>query len=301
MAATATRPPHMRMGCCQQHGCGTTINSVSVADEEIKVVTSAMRPNTATPPRAPSSWEEGRHQPAPRRGGELFRITPCSTAGSSSCRPIPNRVFKTCSRCPISCSADRSLSPHLQRQERTFFEIGGSYHVDSSSNASTYATPTSDMLAGNFSAFTNQLYDPASTSGTFAAGNLARTPFPGNIIPTSRFSTMWNAIAANKPSPRLSVVPGASQIRAPRNIVASGSGTTTISPNQVRIDHSFSDKFKVDGQRLRGQPASAREQRQHSLRAVRSVPGVDVYRPERRCPQLCLHPHTPPDQRDQTR
>ena len=46
-------------------------------------------------------------------------------------------------------------------KNKTFFEVGGSYHIDSSSNASSYSTPTPDMLAGNFSAYSNQLYDPA--------------------------------------------------------------------------------------------------------------------------------------------
>src|SRR5262249_48095196 len=82
-------------------------------------------------------------------------------------------------------------------KNKTFFQVAGSYHVDSSSNAGSYTTPTAAMLGGDYSAFSNQIYDPASTSGSFADGNLARTPFPGNIIPTSRFSSMWNKITAN--------------------------------------------------------------------------------------------------------
>src|ERR1019366_4989693 len=92
------------------------------------------------------------------------------------------------------------ILPHLYNgKNKTFFEIGGSYHVDSSSNASVYTAPTAAMLGGDFSAYSNVIYDAGSTAGTYAAGNLSRSPFPGNIIPTSRFSSMWNAIAANKP------------------------------------------------------------------------------------------------------
>ena len=64
-------------------------------------------------------------------------------------------------------------------KNKTFFQVGGSYHIDSSSNAGSYSTPTPEMLAGNFSAYSNQIYDPASTTGSFAAGNLSRTPVPG--------------------------------------------------------------------------------------------------------------------------
>jgi hypothetical protein len=41
-------------------------------------------------------------------------------------------------------------------------------------------------MQGNFSQLPQLIFDPASTSGSGASA--ARTPFPGNIIPTSRFS-----------------------------------------------------------------------------------------------------------------
>ena len=88
-------------------------------------------------------------------------------------------------------------------KNRTFFEVAGSYHVDSSSNASAYAVPATDMLAGNFSAFSNQLYDPLPTSGTFAAASLSRVPFAGNLIPASRFSTCGRQSPATTVPPQL--------------------------------------------------------------------------------------------------
>ena len=102
------------------------------------------------------------------------------------------------------------------------------------------------MLAGNFGAFTNQLYDPASTGGSFANTNLSRTPFPGNVIPVSRFSSMWNAIAANKPflAPQAGV--GSTTNTGPNgNIVASGTGNYFNLTNQFRVDHSFSSKLRA--------------------------------------------------------
>jgi hypothetical protein len=131
-------------------------------------------------------------------------------------------------------------------KNKTFFQIGGSYHIDSSSNAGSYTVPTPAMLAGDFSAYSNQLYDPNSTSGSFAAGNLSRSPFPGNIIPTSRFSTMWNAIAANKPF--LAPQPGTGSVTntGPNgNIVASGTGNYYNLTNQFRVDENFNSKTRL--------------------------------------------------------
>ncbi|MCX6631702.1 MAG: hypothetical protein NTW28_29175, partial [Candidatus Solibacter sp.] len=131
-------------------------------------------------------------------------------------------------------------------KNRTFFQVGGSYHVDSSSNAGSYTTPTPEMLTGNFSAYSNQLYDPNSTAGSFAAGNLSRSPFPGNIIPTSRFSTMWNAIAANKPFLAPQAGAGSITNTGPSgNIVASGTGNYYNLTNQFRVDHNLNSKMRM--------------------------------------------------------
>ena len=124
--------------------------------------------------------------------------------------------------------------------------MAGSYHIDSSSNAGTDTTPTPDELTGNFSAFTNQIYDPASTSGSLAAGNLSRSPFPGNIIPQSRFSSMWNAIIANKPFAAPQAGVGSNTNVGPSgNIVTSGTGNYYNLTNQFRVDHNFSNRLKA--------------------------------------------------------
>ena len=103
------------------------------------------------------------------------------------------------------------------------------------------------MLAGNFSAYSNQIYDPASTTGSFAAGNLSRTPFAGNIIPANRFSTMWNAIAANKPFLPPQAGTGSVTNTGPSgNIVASGTGNYFNLTNQFRVDHSLNNKMRTD-------------------------------------------------------
>ena len=260
---------------------GTTINSVSVADEEIKVISSAMPAEYghATAGALLVVKKAGTNS-LTARAASSSRTTPWSIAVSSAddqpatghYRPVPNARFR----------GQRTGDPHVYNgKNKTFFEVAGSYHMDSSSNASSYTVPTTAMLGGDFSAYTNQLYDPGSTAGTYAAGNLSRTLFPGNIIPKSRFSSMWNAIAANNPFIAPKRTPAAYSATAPAETsLASGTGHYYNLTNQVRIDHSFTDKFKMFGS-FTGQPTSARDQRRHHLPAVRSVPGIHADPPER--------------------
>ncbi len=67
----------------------------------------------------------------------------------------------------------------------------------------TYTVPTPLQRQGNFSEFTNQIYD--ACGGTVTVGGQAcptysgpRTPFAGNIIPASRFSNVATALLNTK-------------------------------------------------------------------------------------------------------
>jgi hypothetical protein len=67
------------------------------------------------------------------------------------------------------------------------------------SSFASYTVPTVAMKQGNFSqAGLPVIYDPATTSGN------TRTPFAGNIIPSSRFSTIAKNVVANIPDPSVS-------------------------------------------------------------------------------------------------
>lgn len=64
-----------------------------------------------------------------------------------------------------------------------------------STGAALSTVPTALMKTGNFSQATQAIYDPATTAGN------VRTPFAGNIIPRSRFSTISNNMLAAIPDP----------------------------------------------------------------------------------------------------
>ena len=182
---------------------GTTLNNVEVGIEEVKVLTSAMPAEYGHATAGAIIFvKKGGTNQFHGEGGYLFKDTSMmhrrffqrttlqqDNPNNSTLFQMPDFVV----------SGPVHIPKVYNGKNKTFFEVAGSYHIDSSSNSGSYSTPTPEMLAGKFSAYSNQLYDPASTSGSFAGGDLSRTPFPGNIIPANRFSTMWNKIAANKP------------------------------------------------------------------------------------------------------
>ena len=227
---------------------GTTINSISVGDEEIKVLTSAMPAEYghATSGALIVVKKAGTNS-LHGEGGWLFKNDLLYHRRFFQPETTPQEGVKDFFQQPDFVVSGPVYIPHIYHgKNKTFFEVAGSYHVDSSSNASSYAVPTTAMLAGNFSAFSNQIYDAASTAGSFAAGNLSRQPFPGHIIPQSRFSTMWNAIAATNPFAAPQPGAGTNSPTGPvGNIVGEGTGKYFNLTTQARLDHSFTDKFKM--------------------------------------------------------
>lgn len=229
---------------------GTSLNSVSVGVEEIKVLSSAM---PAEYGHATSGMlivvKKSGTNTFHGEGGYLFKNTSMMERRFFQLQTLQQQAGSpsTLFTMPDFTVSGPVLIPKLYNgRNKTFFQVAGSYHIDSSSNAGVDTVPTPDQLNGNFSAFSNQIYDPASTTGSFAAGNLARSPFPGNIIPTSRFSTMWNTIAANKPfaAPQSGV--GSITNTGPSgNIVTSGTGNYFNLTNQFRVDHNFSNRLKA--------------------------------------------------------
>src|SRR5579859_3500157 len=62
--------------------------------------------------------------------------------------------------------------------------------------------PTGPMLKGDFSQLPGQIFDPATTV-IAANGTATRTPFPNNVIPTSRFSAVSAKMLPFAPTPEL--------------------------------------------------------------------------------------------------
>lgn len=138
-------------------------------------------------------------------------------------------------------------------KDKTFFFFGyeGTRYVTHSPSYARYADPS--WLKGNFSDLTNPdgsqrlIYDPATTVSD-GAGGYTRTPFPGNIIPSTRFDPV--AVAALKYIPAAgsltNIIPGEN---------TAGVSSNTSPPNQylVRIDHTFSSSDRIYGHYIQSQ------------------------------------------------
>jgi hypothetical protein len=137
-------------------------------------------------------------------------------------------------------------------KNKTFFEVAGTYHWDSNSNPGSFSVPTQDMLNGVFNwAGANGIYDPASTSGTFAAGNLSRTLFPNNTIPASRMSNMWKSIMAVNNGKGPFGSPDSPGSFTGTGVTGNLSGAARSNfygyGTQVRIDQNVSSKIRLFG------------------------------------------------------
>jgi hypothetical protein len=84
----------------------------------------------------------------------------------------------------------------------------------------------------------NRVYDPATTTGTGA--NAVRQPFPGNIIPRSRFDPVTPQIIANYPLPNV-----AGREYQPNNHFFAPSDIDTSNQYDIRVDHNFTDRDRT--------------------------------------------------------
>lgn len=85
-------------------------------------------------------------------------------------------------------------------RNRTFFYFTSDNDLRPVAPAAIVNTvPTAQMTKGDFSQLPLVIYDPATTVGSGASAT--RTPFAGNVIPTSRFSRISNNILPAIPGP----------------------------------------------------------------------------------------------------
>jgi len=132
---------------------------------------------------------------------------------------------------------------------------------------SSYTTlPTAAMKAGNFSSILGpsytgtdvngnpitigkgMIYDPSSTTyQTNSAGfqiPVSRTPFPGNIIPTSRMDPAWSKIMQLYPNANQAIITG----NQPTNdYYYNTAGGLTTDQGDGRVDYRLSDKDSLFG------------------------------------------------------
>lgn len=124
-------------------------------------------------------------------------------------------------------------------KNKTFFNAvySGYRYREGSPNTLQSLIPL-DFRQGDFSRVTQVVYDP-STNRTGPNGGIVRDPFPGNRIPTSRFSNVSKNI--------LPVLPNPDNNGLFNNFLSIGRGATDSNQFDLKIDHNFTDRSRLSG------------------------------------------------------
>lgn len=139
-------------------------------------------------------------------------------------------------------------------KNRTFFFFAEQSNRQRSASTAPGSVPTAPWLQGDFSNLRNgngqliTIYDPATAFCESACGTAsavyARLPFQGNRIPVERFDPVARNLL--RYFPQANAIP-TNQFTNQNNFFASGKSPSDEDKFDSRIDHNFSDKFRMYG------------------------------------------------------
>ena len=112
--------------------------------------------------------------------------------------------------------------------------------MDHEANTNTLTIPSAAFKAGNLSAGRNTVYDPATGDTSTGFG---RSPFAGNIIPSSRIEPVAKKIMAYLPDPNLPFT----EATPSNNYFALLPSVKTNDAFDVKMDYTISDKDRLSG------------------------------------------------------
>lgn len=133
------------------------------------------------------------------------------------------------------------------RKDRTFFFMGYEGIRHKLPDPRVLTVPNDAQRKGDFSSLLAlgsqyQIYDPATTRSE-GNGRFSRAPFPGNIIPSSRFNSVGKAILDAYPDPNQpGSADGAANFQWGEGVEPDRYWTTT-----TRIDHNLSERRRLFG------------------------------------------------------
>ncbi len=117
-------------------------------------------------------------------------------------------------------------------RNRTFFMVSWDSLRLINGKTQRGITPTPEMLNGDFSKATDAFGKPIALTDP-----IAKTPFPGNQIPVSRFDPVAVKLAAFYPKPNLS--------GSVNNFISQGNGSATTDNFAIKVDHHLSDRDQL--------------------------------------------------------
>jgi hypothetical protein len=141
-------------------------------------------------------------------------------------------------------------------KNRTFFFFAYEGFRNRQGSAGVISSvPTPEMYQGNFTNLVNSknqqipIYDTASTRANPSGSGSIRDPFPGNIIPLDRFSSVSNqyiALAKSVLVPnRAGIVPGTIGYISNNFVSGGGSSAESTTKFNIKIDHSIGSKHHL--------------------------------------------------------
>jgi hypothetical protein len=125
-----------------------------------------------------------------------------------------------------------SIGGPIKKNKLFFFGNYDGYRFDSATPPGYQSIPTSAERSGDFGAFPQLIYDPASATGT-----ALRTPFPNNAIPSNRISKVAQSFQSYLPPPTTGAITNNYLATLP-NLVNNDSTTD-------KVDYSLSDRHRV--------------------------------------------------------
>ena len=134
-------------------------------------------------------------------------------------------------------------------KNKTFW-FGGIERIrPGSTSARTFTVPTVAEKNGDFAALLAlgsqyQLYDPFTTKNA-GNGRFTRSPFPGNIIPTSRITPLAKAVLKYYPDPNGAPSPTREGLN--NFLHKEGYNQNDYTSISARVDHNISDKDRIFG------------------------------------------------------
>jgi len=125
---------------------------------------------------------------------------------------------------------------HIIRNKLFYF---GSYEGDFQhfANSGVVSIPNAAQLGGNMSGSSNPIYDP----NTGNANGTGKLPFPGNIIPTSRFDPVVLKMIPNIPATNI----GGSAVT--NNYYINDANLYNLHKIDTKLDYVVTSKFRVSG------------------------------------------------------
>src|SRR5450432_2656911 len=136
-----------------------------------------------------------------------------------------------------------TISGPIKKNKLFFFGNYDGYRFDSATPPGFQSIPTAASRTGDFSAFPQLIYDPATATGTGV-----RTQFPNNTIPASRISKISQSFQSYLPSPTNGNITNNYLATLP-NLVNNDSTTD-------KVDYNLTDKHRLFGLFSYGQYAN---------------------------------------------